>query len=123
MDQMTKADDDKGGIPNFKSFIHIHAGIDATGLPSVPSAAFYQLNGPSSGIELPRNIVLFSMPSLIDRMPRNHTNGGQAWIVVPVTNTKRRMRLQNFCRVRLKNMFPMRGIEWYPVLCTFGRTF
>ena len=72
MDQMTNTDDDDGGIPNLKSFIHIHAGIDATGLPSVPSADFpaqwavvRDWNG-QEGVESPRNIVLCSMPSLID---------------------------------------------------------
>ena len=72
MDQMTNTDDDEGGIPNLKSFIHIHAGIDATGLPSVPSKDFpaqwavvRDWNGPE-GVESPRNIVLCSMPSLID---------------------------------------------------------
>ena len=72
MDQMTNVDDDKGGIPNLKSFIHIHAGIDATGLPPVPSKDFpaqwavvRDWNAPE-GVESPRNIVLCSMPSLID---------------------------------------------------------
>ena len=40
MDQMTNVKADDGGIPNLKSFIHIHAGIDATGLPPLPSADF-----------------------------------------------------------------------------------
>lgn len=55
-----------------KSFIHIHAGIDATGLPSVASADFPAqwavVNSwdVEEGVEAPRNVVLVSMPSLID---------------------------------------------------------
>lgn len=72
MDTLTNTDDKSGGIPNLKSFIHIHAGIDATGLPPLPSADFpaqwavvRDWNAPE-GVESPRNIVLCSMPSLID---------------------------------------------------------
>jgi phytoene dehydrogenase-like protein len=54
------------------SFIHLHAGIDASGLPLIPSADFpaqwaviksWDVKG---GVEAPRNIVLCSMPSLLD---------------------------------------------------------
>lgn len=72
MDKLTETDADKGGIPNLKSFIHIHAGIDATGLPAEASADFpaqwavvRDWDAPE-GVESPRNIVLCSMPSLID---------------------------------------------------------
>lgn len=72
MDSLVNVDEDEGGIPNLKSFIHIHAGIDATGLPDVPSADFpaqwavvRDWDAPE-GVEEPRNIVLCSMPSLID---------------------------------------------------------
>lgn len=37
MDKLTNTDAEDGGVPNLKSFIHIHAGIDATGLPPVAS--------------------------------------------------------------------------------------
>jgi phytoene dehydrogenase-like protein len=72
MDALVNTNDDSGGIPDLKSFIHIHAGIDATGLPDKPSADFpaqwavvrdWDL---PEGVEAPRNIVLCSMPSLID---------------------------------------------------------
>jgi len=72
MDELTNTDDDTGGIPNLKSFIHIHAGIDATGLPTVASADFptqwavIRTWDHEEGVEAPRNIVLCSMPSLID---------------------------------------------------------
>mmetsp|Transcript_22047 Transcript_22047/g.37200 ORF Transcript_22047/g.37200 Transcript_22047/m.37200 type:complete len:599 (-) Transcript_22047:14-1810(-) len=58
--------------PKLASFIHLHAGIDATGLPTEASADFptqwayikdWDLPG---GVESPRNVVLVSMPSLID---------------------------------------------------------
>lgn len=72
MESLTNTDESSGGIPNLKSFIHIHAGIDATGLPDKPSADFpaqwavvRNWDGPE-GVEDPRNIVLCSMPSLID---------------------------------------------------------
>ncbi|GFH45309.1 carotenoid isomerase [Chaetoceros tenuissimus] len=72
MEKMTNTNDAKDGIPNLKSFIHIHAGIDATGLPPVPSADFPAQWAvvrdweAEEGVESPRNIVLCSMPSLID---------------------------------------------------------
>mmetsp|Transcript_20415 Transcript_20415/g.26394 ORF Transcript_20415/g.26394 Transcript_20415/m.26394 type:complete len:587 (-) Transcript_20415:299-2059(-) len=71
MEKMTDTSESEG-IPMLKSFIHIHAGIDATGLPDVPSEEFpaqwayvkdWDL---PEGVESPRNIVLCSMPSLID---------------------------------------------------------
>jgi hypothetical protein len=37
MDSLINTDAENGGVPNLKSFIHIHAGIDATGLPTVAS--------------------------------------------------------------------------------------
>mmetsp|Transcript_11933 Transcript_11933/g.14909 ORF Transcript_11933/g.14909 Transcript_11933/m.14909 type:complete len:610 (+) Transcript_11933:119-1948(+) len=68
MDKLT----DVSNTPNLKSFIHIHAGIDAEGLPPVPSADFpaqwavvRDWDAPE-GVEAPRNIVLCSMASLID---------------------------------------------------------
>lgn len=72
MDSLINTDESTGGVPDLKSFIHIHAGIDATGLPHEPSAAFpaqwavvRDWDAPE-GVEAPRNIVLCSMPSLID---------------------------------------------------------
>ena len=69
---MTNTDKATGGVEDLRSFIHIHAGIDAKGLPEVPSADFpaqwavvRDWDRPE-GVEAPRNIVLCSMPSLID---------------------------------------------------------
>jgi len=66
-----------------RSFIHLHAGIDAADLPLVPSADFpaqwavvRDWNAPGDGgvpgkgafcgVESPRNVVLVSVPSLLD---------------------------------------------------------
>jgi len=72
MDSLINTDEKSGGIPDLKSFIHIHAGIDAAGLPTEASADFptqwavvRDWDAPE-GVESPRNIVLCSMPSLID---------------------------------------------------------
>jgi phytoene dehydrogenase-like protein len=72
MDSLINTNESTGGIPDLKSFIHIHAGIDAAGLPKEPSADFpaqwavvRDWDAPE-GVEAPRNIVLCSMPSLID---------------------------------------------------------
>ena len=58
------------GVQNLPSFIHLHAGIDATSLPEIPSADFPAqwavIRDWKRGVEAPRNIVLCSMPSLID---------------------------------------------------------
>lgn len=69
---LTSTNLSEGGIADLKSFIHIHAGIDASGLPDEPSADFpaqwavvRDWDHPE-GVEAPRNIVLCSMPSLID---------------------------------------------------------
>ena len=72
MDQIVSTDSSRGGLADLKSFIHLHAGIDASGLPDEASADFpaqwavikdWAL---PEGVEAPRNIVLCSMPSLID---------------------------------------------------------
>jgi phytoene dehydrogenase-like protein len=72
MDSLINTNEATGGVPDLKSFIHIHAGIDAEGLPEKPGADFpaqwavvRDWDAPE-GVEAPRNIVLCSMPSLID---------------------------------------------------------
>jgi phytoene dehydrogenase-like protein len=61
---------DEGGIEDLPSFIHLHAGIDGDGLPTSPSADFPAqwavVRNWDVGVEAPRNIVLCSMPSLLD---------------------------------------------------------
>merc|ERR1712086_200785 len=72
MDSLINTEETSGGIPDLRSFIHIHAGIDASGLPTEASADFptqwavVRDWGAPEGVESPRNIVLCSMPSLID---------------------------------------------------------
>lgn len=73
----------EGETGALRSFIHLHAGIDATDLPLVPSADFpaqwavvRDWNAPGDGgvpgegafcgVESPRNVVLVSVPSLLD---------------------------------------------------------
>lgn len=70
METQVRTNVSDGGIAELCSFIHIHAGIDATGLPDQPSADFPAqwavIRDWDVGVEAPRNIVLCSMPSLID---------------------------------------------------------
>uniref|UniRef100_A0A7S1J6J5 TLDc domain-containing protein n=1 Tax=Eutreptiella gymnastica TaxID=73025 RepID=A0A7S1J6J5_9EUGL len=55
-----------------KSFIHLHAAIDGEGLPTEASAAFpaqwavVNTWDEPGGVESPRNVVLVSVPSLLD---------------------------------------------------------
>jgi phytoene dehydrogenase-like protein len=72
MDKLTSTDPTNGGMSDLRSFIHLHAGIDGTGLPTQPSADFpaqwaviRNWDGPL-GVEDPRNIVLCSIPSMLD---------------------------------------------------------
>ena len=69
-----------GNCMALRSFIHLHAGIDALGLPASCSADFPAQwavvrawdwpgdpgTGAFGGVEAPRNVVLVSVPSLID---------------------------------------------------------
>ena len=70
MEEWINTDTTTGGVDDLKSFIHLHAGINATGLPTTPSADFPAqwavIRDWEAGVEAPRNIVLCSMPSLID---------------------------------------------------------
>jgi phytoene dehydrogenase-like protein len=71
-DKLINTDPKTGGIENLNSFIHLHAGIDGIGLPTQPTidlpaqwAVIRNWDGPK-GVEDPRNIVLCSIPSLLD---------------------------------------------------------
>ena len=52
------------------SFLHLHVGIDATGLPTEPSeslpAQWAALDDWDRGVDAPRNLVLVSMASMLD---------------------------------------------------------
>jgi len=59
--------------PQVNSFIHLHAAIDGSGLPTEASEAFpaqwavvETWADDGEGVEAPRNVVLVSMPSLLD---------------------------------------------------------
>lgn len=57
--------------PNLASFVHLHAGIDATDLPTISEElpaqwAYVRDWDVEGGIEAPRNCVLVSVPSLLD---------------------------------------------------------
>lgn len=58
------------GVKGLDSFLHLHIGIDATGLPTEPNASFpaqwAALQDWNKGVDAPRNLVLVSMASLLD---------------------------------------------------------
>jgi len=74
----TYLDNLNADVPLLESFIHLHAGIDATGLPTSPSAelpaqwavvntwAKKTPGSPGAAVEDPRNVVLVSVPSMLD---------------------------------------------------------
>lgn len=57
-------------VTRCESFLHLHVGIDAAGLPSEPSEAFpaqwAALDDWDAGVGAPRNLVLVSVASLLD---------------------------------------------------------
>ena len=58
------------GVDKCPSFLHLHLGIDGSGLPTTPSEAFpaqwAALDDWGRGVDAPRNLVLVSMPSMLD---------------------------------------------------------
>ena len=58
------------GVERCGSFLHLHLGIDGAGLPTTPSESFpaqwASVRSWDAGIDSPRNLVLVSMPSLLD---------------------------------------------------------
>ena len=63
-------------IPACDSFMHLHLGIDATALPSDLACHYIVVNDWSRGINAPQNLVLISIPSLLDpdlAPPGKHT--------------------------------------------------
>lgn len=59
-----------GGLERCGSFLHLHVGIDASGLPSAPSedfpAQWAVIRDWACGVDAPRNMVLVSVASLLD---------------------------------------------------------
>mmetsp|Transcript_12324 Transcript_12324/g.20927 ORF Transcript_12324/g.20927 Transcript_12324/m.20927 type:complete len:399 (+) Transcript_12324:221-1417(+) len=59
-----------GRLERCGSFLHLHVGINATGLPTAPSETFpaqwASLESWERGVDAPRNLVLVSVASLLD---------------------------------------------------------
>ncbi|MEM9946565.1 MAG: NAD(P)/FAD-dependent oxidoreductase [Cyanobacteria bacterium P01_D01_bin.36] len=53
-------------MPPCDSFMHLHLGIEAEGLPSDLACHYIVVNGWEVGITAPQNLVLISIPSVLD---------------------------------------------------------
>ena len=53
-------------IPSCASFMHLHLGIDAKDLPDDLACHYIAVNDWSLGIDAPQNVVLISIPSILD---------------------------------------------------------
>ncbi|MBD2448688.1 NAD(P)/FAD-dependent oxidoreductase [Nostoc sp. FACHB-152] len=53
-------------IPECDSFMHLHLGIDAQGLPADLACHYIVVNDWELGITAPQNVVLVSIPSILD---------------------------------------------------------
>ena len=62
--------DNRRRVTRCDSFLHLHVGIDAAGLPTEPSeslpAQWAALDDWERGVDAPRNLVLVSMASMLD---------------------------------------------------------
>lgn len=58
--------DQRQATPECESFMHLHVGIDATGLPSHLPCHHIVVNDWNLGITAPQNVILISIPSMID---------------------------------------------------------
>lgn len=52
--------------PECHSFMHLHLGIDATGLPADLACHYIVVNDWQRGVDAPQNVVLISIPSVLD---------------------------------------------------------
>lgn len=52
--------------PECDSFMHLHLGIDAQGLPSNLACHYIVVNNWEQGVTAPQNVVLISIPSILD---------------------------------------------------------
>lgn len=62
--------------PTCESFMHLHLGIDAQGLPSDLACHHIVVNDWDKGVRAPQNVVLISIPSILDPSlapPGKHT--------------------------------------------------
>lgn len=53
-------------LPTCESFMHLHLGIDSTGLPDDLACHHIVVNDWEQGVTAPQNVVLISMPSRLD---------------------------------------------------------
>lgn len=53
-------------LPACPSFMHLHLGIDATGLPSDLECHYLIVNAWEQGVDAPQNVVAVSIPSVLD---------------------------------------------------------
>ncbi|MEO1592837.1 MAG: NAD(P)/FAD-dependent oxidoreductase, partial [Cyanobacteria bacterium J06632_22] len=66
----------RNATPACDSFMHLHLGINATDLPSDLACHYIVVNDWSRGINAPQNLVLISIPSVLDPQlapPGKHT--------------------------------------------------
>ena len=57
---------DRQSTPLCESFMHLHLGIDAAGLPADLACHYIVVNDWEKGITAPQNLVLISIPSVLD---------------------------------------------------------
>ncbi|ELS03780.1 phytoene dehydrogenase-like oxidoreductase [Xenococcus sp. PCC 7305] len=56
----------RAATPECESFLHLHLGIDATGLPSDLQCHYIVVNDWKQGVSAPQNVVVVSIPSVLD---------------------------------------------------------
>ncbi|NET74100.1 MAG: NAD(P)/FAD-dependent oxidoreductase, partial [Sphaerospermopsis sp. SIO1G2] len=56
----------QANTPECDSFMHLHLGIDATGLPENLGVHYIVVNDWQKGINAPQNVILISIPSVLD---------------------------------------------------------
>ncbi|MEM9908492.1 MAG: NAD(P)/FAD-dependent oxidoreductase, partial [Cyanobacteria bacterium P01_D01_bin.44] len=56
----------RASIPECESFMHLHLGIDGSGLPADLACHYIVVNDWAKGITAPQNLVLISIPSVLD---------------------------------------------------------
>ena len=78
--------DRKQSIPTCESFMHLHLGIDAEGLPSDLACHHIVVNDWELGVTAPQNVVLISIPSMSTRLEMSHMRFGKTWIVINTSN-------------------------------------
>lgn len=66
----------RAATPECESFMHLHLGIDATGLPEDLHCHYIVVNDWNQGVTAPQNVVVMSIPSVLDPTlapPGKHT--------------------------------------------------